>query len=285
MAIKVKTNKKKRPDILDAPVAKQMKINSLAAQTIAWVKANPVIAAATAGFILLCGVIGLMYGATSDSAKAAEMAQFARSLDSEDATARAAGLDSFTKKKNPLNAEALYLVGESEFEAKQYDKAKEVFERVRKETPNSPFAPDAVEGLGYVAESEGKDEEAIALYNEIGEKWKGSFTQRRQKLNIARCQERLGRIPEAIAAYKAQSEEFPGSSLDKDAKAALDRLRLTNPDLFPKEEAAAPAPTPAEGQPADAAKPAEAAPAPAPPTAPEPPAAPAEQDAPKPAAP
>ena len=274
MAIKVKSNKKKGPDILDTPVARQMKVNSLVVQTLTWVKANPVITAVSVGFVLLCGVIGLMYGANSDSTKTVAMSQFARSLDNEDAAARAAELDQFVKK-NPLNAEALYLVGESEFEAKQYDKAKEAFERVRK-TSNSPFAPDAVEGLGYVAESEGKDEEAIALYNEIGEKWKGSFTQRRQKMNIARCQERLKRMPEAIAAYQAQSEEFPGSSLDKEAKAALDRLRLTLPDLFPKEEAAKPdeaAPVPAPA-PEAAAQP-----------APEPPAAPAEQDAPKPAAP
>ena len=132
---------------------------------------------------------------------------------------------------------------------------------------DSPFVPDAVEGLGAIAENAAQYDKAIASYKEIIEKWPTSFAKRRQQLNIARCQEAAGNLKDAVPAYKAQADEFPGSSFEKDAKTALDRLRASNPDLFPKEEPA-PETTPALEAAPPAEPPAQAPEKPAEPAAP-----------------
>jgi hypothetical protein len=56
-------------------------------------------------------------------------------------------------------------------------------------------------------------------------------------MNIAKMEERRGRLKEAVAAYREQMQVFPGSTLADEASAALNRLEKTNPDLFPKPEA------------------------------------------------
>jgi len=229
VATKIKTNKKKAPDILDTPVR-----NTDIEKFITKFKENPVLYCAAAGVVVVCIIAGFAFRTVSQSSSKAAMTKFAQAVETEDPALRATELESTAK--GPVAAEAVYMMGEAAFEAKDYDKAKAAFERVRKEFVSSPYVPDAVEGLGAIAENAGQFDQAIASYKEIVEKWPASFAKRRQQMNIARCQEAAGNLKDAIATYKAQAEEFPGSSLEKDAKAALDRLKASNPDLFPKEE-------------------------------------------------
>ena len=230
MATKIKS-KKKVPDILDIPVHK-----GDVEKFIEQFKKNPVLYSAVAGFILVCIVAGIVYRLGSESSSRAGMTRFARAVETEDASLRATELEPLVKGKGSMAAEALYMMGEAAFEAKEYDKAKETFERLRKEFVDSPLVPDAVEGLGAIAENAGQYDQAIASYKEVIEKWPSSFAKQRQQLNIARCQEAAGNLKDAVQAYKAQVDGFPGSSSEKEATAALDRLRTSNPDLFPKEE-------------------------------------------------
>jgi tetratricopeptide (TPR) repeat protein len=265
VATKIKA-KKKAQDILDAPV----KTNDFQ-KFIAKFKENMVLYCAVGGFIIVCVIAGLAFKGASATSNEKAMTKFAQAMGSEDAALRVTELEPLTKGSNAMTAEAAYMMGEAAFEAKQYDKAKEAFEIVRGKFAGSSFAADAVEGLGTIAEDAKQYDDAIASYKEIIEKWPQSFTKRRQQMNIARCQEAAGRAKEAVDAYKAQVDEFPGSELEKEAKAALDRLRVSNPDLFPKEEPAKdekaadkPADKPADSAAAPAATPVPAAEAPAP---------------------
>lgn len=242
MATKIKA-KKKAPDILDVQ-AQKGDIAKLTEQ----VKESPVLYATVAGFILVCIVAGIVYRVGSESSTRSGMTRFAQAIETDDPALRATELEPLAAGKGHLAAEALYMIGEAAFEAKQFDKAKESFERLRSEFPDSSLVPNAVEGLGGIAENAGQYDQAIAHYKEIVEKWPNSFARRRQQLNIGRCEEAAKDLKEAVKAYQAQVDEFPESSFEKDAKLALDRLRMTNPDLFPKEETAPASQTPsAEG--------------------------------------
>lgn len=264
--------KKKAPDILE-----EVKKSDWV-RFVEQVQKNPVLYGAAAVFVLLCIVAGTLYRSNVRSSHDSAVTQLARAMESEDPAVRSADLENTVKGKGEMSPLALYMQGEAAFEAKQFDKAREAYEKLRQDFPNSDNVPDAVEGLGNLAENDLQFDKALASYKEIVEKWPNTFAARRQELNIGRCQERLGQLKDAVTSYQAQVDRFPGSEVAKQAKDALDRLRRSNPDLFPKEEA-----KPAEGQPtADTAaapaaeKPAEAAPAPAEKPA-ETPAAPAQQ--------
>lgn len=276
MATKIK---KKAPDILDQPV-----VGGDITQFVERVKQNPLLYGVSAAFLLLCVVAGVVYRFGKDTSVRTGMTEYARAVDDEDPALREAELESLAKGRGPMAAEALYMTGEAAFEARQYDKAKEAFERLRSEFPDSSYVPDAVEGIGYLAENQGQYEPALASYKEILEKWPTSFTARRQELNIARCQEQVGNFQEAIEAYQAQADGFPGSALEKDAKAALERLRVAHPDLFQKvtEDQKAAAPT---GSTTEAAPTALQSPPPAVPAEPKPegPGVPAPAETPTPA--
>jgi tetratricopeptide (TPR) repeat protein len=255
--------KKKAPDILD-----EVKKSDWV-KFIEQVSNNPILYGAGAAFVLLCVIAGSLYRTNVRATHNSAVSQFARAMENEDAGVRAADLDNAAKGKGEVAALALYMEGEAAFEAKQYDKAREAFERLRKEYPDSANVPDAVEGLGNLAENDTQYDKALASYQEIVEKWPATFAARRQELNIGRCQEHLGKLTEAVAAYQAQVDRFPGSELEKQAKEALGRLRKSNPDLFPKEEekpaesqpAATPSATPEKpAEPAPAEKPAEVTP-------------------------
>ena len=209
------------------------------------IKEKPLLYGACAAFLVLCVFAGLAYrfGGEAKVRNAAD--QYLRALDNEDSKLRSAELEKLTEQKGPLAVQELYMAGESAIDAKEYAKAKEIFERLRQEYPDSPFTPDAVDGLGFLAENEGQYDAALAIYTEIVTKWPNSLSMRRQNLNIGRCQERLGKLDAAIVAYKAQVDAFPNSGSEVTAKAELERLRRTNPELFPVETP--PAETPAEG--------------------------------------
>ncbi|HPC16591.1 MAG TPA: tetratricopeptide repeat protein [Candidatus Hydrogenedentes bacterium] len=223
--------KKKAPDILEEVTKK-----SDWSQLVEQIQKNPVLYGAGAAFVVLCIIAGLLYRANVRGAHDSEMARYARAMENEDPGLRAAELENVAKGKSDVAALALYMMGEAAFEAKQYDKARDAFERLRKEHPESPNVADAVEGLGNLAENEPQYEKALEFYREVAEKWPGTFAARRQDLNIGRCLEHLGKLPEAVAAYQAQVDRFPGTETERQAKNALDRLRKSNPDLFPKAE-------------------------------------------------
>ncbi len=207
------------------------------------VRENPVLYLVSIGIIAVAALAGLAFRLNADARQQEVSTALARAFfDNTDLGPRGDALAKITGD-GPLVATAQYLAGESYFKAEQYDKARECFEKVRSQFGTSEYAPEAIEGLGFVAEQEGKLDEALALYQEVAQKRKDSFAGVRQGLNLGRVYEQQNKFAEASAAYQTVMTEFPGSHSADKAKAALDRLRAAHPEAFPMEQAATPEPS------------------------------------------
>jgi predicted negative regulator of RcsB-dependent stress response len=227
-----------------------------------------------------------------------ENSELARALSNEELPLR---LDALKRvaASDEVTDEAVYLLGETAFDAENYDEARAAFERVRDEFSQSQYVPTAVEGLADIEAQQGNFENAAKLYQDIRDRWPTSFAARRQLFNIGRMNEKLGKLDEAITAYREQTTAFAESTVASEAQQALDRLKAAHPELFPEPtpvvetptedatsaapvapaapEALAPAPAAPVTEPAAAAEPApvetvpvDAAPADAAPAEPEP---------------
>lgn len=204
------------------------------------------------GFVLFCVVVGFLYTAYRTAAREDLMTAYAKALDKTEPAEKLAALEPLVQKGGGGADEVLYVAAETAYDAGEFDKAKSIFEKLRSEHPKSTFVPDAVEGLGYIAENAKDYDAALAYYREVQEKWPDSFTARRQPLNVAKLEERRGNLEAAVAAYREQLQVFPGSSVAQDADTALNRLATTNPELFPTPEKSA---LPVDGTGAAAATP------------------------------
>jgi TolA-binding protein len=255
---------------------------------------NPKLYLIGVGVVIVCVFAGMAFRSYTAGQQQEINTTLAKALQNEDPALRVTELDAATKASGDTGARALYLQAEAAYQAKQADKAKELFANLRQKYPTSEYVPASVEALGNIAENAEAYDDAIARYREVLDKWPTDFAARRQQLNVARCLERQNKLSEAITAYKAQLDAFPESNAATDAQTALDRLKAAHADLFPAEEKkaeeasvvpAAPAAADATIQAAPAEAPA-AAPAPAeaaPAAAPAPEAAPAPAPAPAPA--
>lgn len=196
------------------------------------VRSKPWQYAAGAAFIVLCILAGLIFRHSARLTEQTTATALARALDAEEPAEQLAGLDELSERAGGLLPDVLYLKGEAAYEAGEFDKAREAFERLRREFPKHEAVADAVEGLAFIAENEGKHADAVTLYQEVVEKWPTSFAARRQYLNIGRCKEQLGDLEEAVRAYEDQVTLFAGSHVAEQAAAALERLRTAHPELF-----------------------------------------------------
>jgi len=222
------------------------------------VRENPLLYGAGAGFVILCFIAGVIFRVNAREAELRVMTQYAKAMETEDPAQRTAELERVSQQSTRWTDEALYMLAESAVRAQDYAKAEEAFKRVRAEFPDSEYAPRAVAGLAYLAENRGDWNAALPAYQEVIEKWPNTFIARCQPLNVGRVQEAMGDLAAAVESYQNQTELFPDSNVAAQAQAALDRLRLSHPELFP---AAPPAPAP-EASAETAAETIPAAPAP-----------------------
>lgn len=229
----------------------------------AYIIENPKQVAAIVVVVILAVLAGLGFRAYSQSSKRTVMTEYAAAQlvkePAERLRALGAVLDSGA---GSWTAEVLYMMAETAVEAKEYDKARDLFNRVRSEFPQTEFTSRAVFGLAFLDENAGKNEEALKGYQELRDKWATSLEAKRAPLSMGRVYESLGQLDKAVAAYTDQGKVFAGSAAAQQAEMNLARLKSEHPELFPKEapksegEAAlAPASAKAEG---------EATPAPAP---------------------
>lgn len=222
-----------------------------------WGKAreNPLLYGAGAGFVVLCFIAGIIYRVNAREAELRVMTQYAKAMEAEDPAQRKDELERVAQQSTRWTGESLYMLAETAIRAQEYEEAEKAFKRVRAEFPDSEYAPRAVAGLGFLAENRGDWSTALQAYQEVIEKWPNTFIGRCQSLNVGRVQEAMGDMAAAVASYEGQKELFPDSHVAAQAQAALDRLRISHPDLFP-----APPPAPATEETPEAAS--EAAPAP-----------------------
>jgi tetratricopeptide (TPR) repeat protein len=207
------------------------------------IKKNPALYAAGAAFIILCFLAGILYRGYAHASQKDLATQYARALEQYEPAKLVEALEPLAFQRGPLGAEVTYAFAEAVVHAQQWDKAKAAFERFRSEYPDSPSLPDAVEGLGFIAEQKGDTDAALAYYREVASKWASSFAARCQPSNVARIEEQRGDFKAALEAYREQVTTFPGSHLAEDAQASIDRLTVAHPELAPAPvPAASPAP-------------------------------------------
>lgn len=225
----VKTQKKGKSLFEDQPKA-QGDFAALVEQF----KENPALYVGAAVFIVLCLVAGVLYRAHRESVERDLYTAYAEAIAKEDPAERLAALEPLVDANGPeeVMAEVVYVTAETAYWAQDLNKAKALYQRVRTEYPDSPYVPDAVEGLGYIAEDSDDLATALSTYQEIEQLWPTSFTARRQPLNKARVEEEQGNLEAAVQAYREQTTVFPESNVAREAQAALDRLGKSNPELF-----------------------------------------------------
>jgi len=185
-------------------------------------------------FLIICIIAGILFRVAAMNAEKQIMTDYAAAMANEDPAIRAAELESVSRHSGPWGLEALYALGEAAIQAGEYDRARNAFQELLLQAPKSPFAPNAAEGLAWLAENRGELEEALHQYEGVQNEFPGTFLARIQPLNIGRVQEKLGNIEAAIAAYESQTAAFPDSNAAREAQEALDRLRTSHPDLFPE---------------------------------------------------
>lgn len=236
-----KEPRKKRSSMVEEAVEKS--------QFQLWVEhilANPALYGLSAALVVLFIILGGVYNASQRIKDKRIMTEYARAIAEENTEDQLAKLEALSGKAGRWNAEVLYVLGETAIAEQDYERAKQAFERVRAEYPDSEYVPRAVDALGFLAENAGNNEEALKIYREVLEKWGDSLIGKREQVNIGRVCESLDKLSDAKAAYEAQLTLFPDSEAAKNAQAALDRLKASHPDLFPAPPADASAP-PAEG--------------------------------------
>lgn len=185
-------------------------------------------------FVILCIVAGILFRLSSMAAEREIMTQYASAMTIEDPALRAAELESVARLGGRWGHEALYALGEAAIQAGEYDRARNAFQQLISEAGNSEFAPQAAEGMAWLAENRGDLEEALLGYQAVEKEYPESFLARIQPLNKARVLEKKEDLPGAIAAYEEQMGVFPDSNAAREAEAALERLRGSHPELFPE---------------------------------------------------
>jgi tetratricopeptide (TPR) repeat protein len=168
---------------------------------------NPLIYVGAGLFIIVAAITGWLIRVYQMSEHQAFATEYARAFDNQDKAEIVTALKPLAEEKQ----EALYMLGETAYMTGDFETAADAFTRMRQDHPDSPFVPDAVEGLGFIAESNKDFAEAKQHYQDVIENWPGSFAAKRQQFNIGRCEQTAGNTEAAIDAYRAQSLAFPNS--------------------------------------------------------------------------
>jgi len=182
---------------------------------------NPLIYVGAGLFIIVAAIAGWLIRVYQTSESQAFATEYARAFNNVDKAEVITALEPLAEEKQ----EALYMLGETAYLTGDYDKATDAFTRMRQDYPDSPFAPDAVEGLGFIAESNEDYGEAKKQYQEVIANWPESFAAKRQQFNIGRCEQAAGNTEAAIDAYRAQSLAFPNSRVATRSNSLMAQLQ------------------------------------------------------------
>lgn len=207
-------------------------------RALEYVQDNPRTVVLAVLFLIVCAAIGGVYTLYSIASDREVMTEYAEVIAEEDPDIRASALKQVADRGSRWSVEALYLAGEASIEAGQFGEAREIFDRLLREHPDSRFAAPAAEGLAFLDENDGDLEAALEGYQRVFSEHGDTFIGRRQPLNIARVYEALEQFPEAVEYYDRQVAVFPESSVAAQAEQALGRLQPAHPELFPEEETA-----------------------------------------------
>ena len=203
--------------------------------------------------IVACRGVGGLVQLNRVAAESQAATTYASAVFEEDEEARPAALEAAGDAAGNWGVEATYLAGETALSKSEWDKARAAFEKVVNEHADSTLAPRAAEGLAFIDESTGAFEQALEGYRKVSTNWPDSFAARCQPYNIGRVQETLGQMRDAVESYKNQAKVFDGSKIAEEANTALERLKISHPELFADAAAAATETAPAAAEVAPAA--------------------------------
>ena len=206
------------------------------ARLLAHIEEYPWHYVAGGAFILFCMVAGFLFRLERSAAEQRIVTQYAEAMALEDAEARLDALDEVANHRGHWGEEAQYMLGELALRDRDYERAEAAFQALLDRNADSEFAPEAREGLAFIAENHGDLDAALAGYEEIVQRWSSSFIARRQPYHIGRVLEAQDQIEAAIDAYREQQEVFPDSFAAAQAMMAMSGLAEDYPEFFPEEE-------------------------------------------------
>lgn len=123
-------------------------------------------------------------------------------------------------------AEALFYIGNCDFNLGEYDKAIETYRTYLKKYPNKLLASFAYESIGLCQEEKGDYKWAIETYRQLIEKYPQNFILPKIYLDLGRCYLALNDKAEAQKQYQKILDFYPNSVWVAQAK---DKITALNP--------------------------------------------------------
>jgi predicted negative regulator of RcsB-dependent stress response len=237
-------------------------------QFLRHVMENPLLYAAAAVIVVLAILVAVFYRMYSAAEDRAVMSTYFEALQEEEPADRLVALEPLAQGSSRWTDEALYMYAETAVRDEKFDVARDSYNRLLEQFPNSEYAASAAEGLAFLEERAGNYDAALQAYADVAANYAGTFTARLQPFNRGEVLELMERWEDAVAAYEEQVSAFPDSQIAMQSERAITRIKDAHPDLFPEveeevvsiEEAAGAKEAPVEEAPAEEA-PVEEAPA------------------------
>jgi outer membrane protein assembly factor BamD (BamD/ComL family) len=116
-------------------------------------------------------------------------------------------------------------LGNTQYNAKKYDEAILTYNEFIKKFGKHSLAPIIRQSLGYAFEEKGQLKEAVEQFEKIATDAEATFLKAQVKLDAGRCNEKLGQLSSAIAAYKDVINLSPESYWARMAKYRLEGIK------------------------------------------------------------
>jgi tetratricopeptide (TPR) repeat protein len=115
-------------------------------------------------------------------------------------------------------------LGNTQYNAKKYNEAILTYEEFIERFDNHTLVPIIRQSLGYAFEENGQLKEAVEQFEKIATDTEATFLKAQVKLDVGRCNEKLGQLSPAIAAYKDVINLSPESYWARMAKYRLEDI-------------------------------------------------------------
>lgn len=115
-------------------------------------------------------------------------------------------------------------LGNTQYNAKKYNEAILTYEEFIKRFSEHTLVPIIRQSLGYAFEENGQLEEAVEQFEKIATDIDATFLKAQVNLDAGRCNEKLGQLSPAIAAYKDVINLSPESYWARMAKYRLEDI-------------------------------------------------------------
>ncbi len=115
-------------------------------------------------------------------------------------------------------------LGNTQYNAKKYNEAILTYEEFIKRFSGHTLVPIIRQSLGYAFEENGQLKEAVEQFEKIAADTDATFLKAQVKLDAGRCNEKLGQLSPAIAAYKDVINLSPESYWARMAKYRLEDI-------------------------------------------------------------